>query len=64
MRERWIEPVPVFAVVGGPPQRVDRLQLIQGCLEGYVAGTRERGEKSFAHPYAIMIKVLEKAKIN
>ncbi|XP_059094020.1 conserved oligomeric Golgi complex subunit 5-like [Tigriopus californicus] len=41
------------------PNELDRLQLIQGSLESYVAGTRQRGEKSYAHPYPIMLQVLE-----
>lgn len=41
------------------PQEIDRLQFIQGSLESYVAGTRQRGEKSYAHPYPIMLQVLE-----
>ena len=36
-----------------------RLQLLQGTLESYVAGTRARGEKSYAYPYNIMLQMLE-----
>lgn len=42
------------------PGELERLQLLQGTLESYVAGTRARQEKSYAHPYPIMLKILEK----
>ena len=45
------------------PSELERLQLLQGTLESYVAGTRARQEKSYAHPYPIMLKILEKGLI-
>ena len=39
----------------------DRLQLIQGALEHYVASTRARREKSYAFPYPIMLELLQSA---
>lgn len=43
------------------PVESDRLQLIQGALEHYVASTRARREKSYAFPYPIMFELLQKA---
>ncbi len=43
------------------PADSDRLQLIQGALESYVASTRLRKEKSFAFPYNIMLGILKSA---
>ena len=43
------------------PAESDRLQLIQGALESYVAGTRLRREKSYVHPYPVMLKLLQSA---
>ena len=40
----------------------DRLQLVQGALESYVASTRARNEKSYAYPYNIMLGILQSAK--
>ncbi len=40
----------------------ERLQLIQGTLESYVAATRARQEKAYAYPYTIMLAILEKRK--
>ena len=37
----------------------DRLQLIQGALESYVAATKAKKEKSFAFPYNLMLNVLQ-----
>ena len=42
------------------PSERDRLQLMQGTLESYVAGTRARQEKSYAFPYPIMLEILER----
>ncbi len=42
------------------PSERDRLQLIQGTLESYVAATRARQQKSYAFPYPIMLEMLEK----
>jgi hypothetical protein len=39
----------------------DRLQLIQGALESYVASTRARKEKSFVYPYNLMLNMLQSA---
>jgi len=43
------------------PSESDRLQLIQGALEHYVASTRARREKSYAFPYPIMLELLQTA---
>ena len=43
------------------PSEADRLQLIQGALEHYVASTRARREKSYAYPYPIMLELLQTA---
>ena len=40
----------------------DRLQLIQGALESYAAGTRIRREKSYVAPYPAMVQILQKAQ--
>ena len=44
------------------PDEKDRLQLIQGALESYVASTRARNEKSYAFPYNIMLNILQNAR--
>lgn len=41
------------------PTERERLQLMQGTLESYVAATRARKEKAYAQPYPIMLKLLE-----
>ena len=41
------------------PSERERLQLIQGTLESYVAATRAKKEKAYAHPYPIMLSLLE-----
>jgi hypothetical protein len=43
------------------PHESDRLQLIQGALEHYVASTRARREKSYAFPYPILLELLQTA---
>jgi hypothetical protein len=43
------------------PSESDRLQLMQGALEQYVASTRARREKSYAFPYPIMLELLQSA---
>jgi len=42
------------------PAESQRLALIQGALEGYVAATRARGEKAYAYPYPVMLQLLQK----
>ncbi|CAB4055811.1 COG5 [Lepeophtheirus salmonis] len=42
------------------PSEKDRLQLIQGALESYVASTRQRNDKSYAYPYPVMLNILQK----
>ena len=44
------------------PDEKDRLQLIQGALESYVASTRARNEKSYAFPCNIMLNILQHAR--
>ncbi len=41
------------------PSERDRLQLIQGTLESYVAACRARQDKAYAFPYSIMLELLE-----
>jgi hypothetical protein len=50
---RWLE---------DHPNEEERLRLIQGALEGYVASTRAKGEKSYAFPYPLMLQMLERAQ--
>ena len=43
------------------PEENERLQLIQGALESYAAGTKMRREKSYVAPYPTMVQILQAA---
>ena len=44
------------------PGEQERLQLVQGALESYVASTRARNEKSYAFPYNLMLGILQSSQ--